>query len=1045
MSKSHEYNSFSYKVIDPIIKKQLDNRSKLNNTVQIAMPFIKATTTVKTSRGLGFTLGVHAIKKDVTYQDIYASNDANGPLVGYTYNGTGNELIYASVDQTTKKILEATSPNIYTSSPFKAIAPPGITQATISVNKAGVISDGELTISIPTLEQFEELNKLFLIPGVGMVLEWGQQFAEYGEFSTGLTNQVLDTHMFPWYKQTELTNLLVRLGRRNVGIDEIYEKYVYPTKGQYMWFFGRVGNFSTKLQSDGSYVSTVKIIGQHEESWAYSTRNTVGKGPDVNDNVCVSQTNSVENYFSNTSSGVNFKSLLDAVIANKSSPWNSHVIVIPHGNESGGEPTSAEGTQNPTANQQKFGDSENAYFISWRFFVNIVLNGDTKELPGIKYMFAEALGRTNTTYINNIKTLRPYKLNGTKVDDEYENYVGSHKLLRSTDPSVLIIVNKDAATEFENRSKKDGITEPFISSDPLIAQFEKLGDFHKSVKNSCTHTTEIEEDRGFLSTGIWLNHKAVVQSMAGGDTLLEGITLLLNRMNLATKGFWQLALDAQDPKSESEDTLDYAVVDINYRPTSEYAVKNFINEVYTFNKFIVRDNDGTLRGSESIECDIDLTLPKLLFSQIATLGIVKAEEIERVNTVKNERGEVVSTGIVQGDNGKEIPPPMIAGPNTGPITKMFGLQVIDPKNPNENPDLTYSLRTIQELNTCNTVNAGLPGNVQGNDQSVTSPTATTTPSTTSTPSQPNPIEDLDFNDAVVNFLREKEGIRLNAYYDPSKEIQDADSRRKPGDPYKFSIGYGHQFIGTDTFIQIGSERVPVGTPPTQTTITADQAERLLKQDIPIYTSEVKSAIGAGAWNRLTVSQKIALTSYTYNVGNISGLVKRGLRTEIERNNIVKAAELIRDGVATAGGIPNTTLKARRQEEAQLFAGGELEIRPFYNLNKIFKYVELYGDYMITKIAGDADDAKSNPFGSAPGPLTIKANLKLPGINGLRVGQLFWIDRIPSVYKLFGAFQILSMTHDIGLDGWKTGITAVYNYLGKNWRRAVTEITKVQTL
>jgi hypothetical protein len=112
------------------------------------------------------------------------------------------------------------------------------------------------------------------------------------------------------------------------------------------------------------------------------------------------------------------------------------------------------------------------------------------------------------------------------------------------------------------------------------------------------------------------------------------------------------------------------------------------------------------------------------------------------------------------------------------------------------------------------------------------------------------------------------------------------------------------------------------------------------------------------------------------------------------------------------------------------------LRQFYNLRSAFRYVEVYPDLMVASMTGTANGNDSNAFGAAPGTLAIAGDLVMPGINGIRVGELFWIDRIPAFYKAFGAFQVMSIEDTIGTDGWKTKINARFNYLGTKWKTAM---------
>jgi hypothetical protein len=102
---AHDQGSFDYKVINENISKLLDARSELDNTIQISMPFIRATTTLDLSKvmsnndgNIGFTLGLHAIDEDVRYEDMYASTDGEMPLIGYTYTTEGkSKRVYATL------------------------------------------------------------------------------------------------------------------------------------------------------------------------------------------------------------------------------------------------------------------------------------------------------------------------------------------------------------------------------------------------------------------------------------------------------------------------------------------------------------------------------------------------------------------------------------------------------------------------------------------------------------------------------------------------------------------------------------------------------------------------------------------------------------------------------------------------------------------------------------------------------------------------------------------------------------------------------------
>ncbi len=256
MAAPHTNGSFSYKTIHPLIKGILDSRSRLNNTVQVGMPFIKATTTVKIPEYLGndnvgFTLGMHAIPEDVKAEDIY-SNQNGSALIGYTYTLDGKtQRVYADSNSEAEQIgrLFENDVNLYSNTDSSFIPPPGITAVTVGRNNNGLLVSADIQFSVPTLVQLEVLHRTFLIPGVGMILEWGQQYAQDGneDFGErGITGPITEKIMFPWYDRDKLIPLLERLGKNQVGLDEILKCYVWPTQGQYMWMFGKISKTCTK-------------------------------------------------------------------------------------------------------------------------------------------------------------------------------------------------------------------------------------------------------------------------------------------------------------------------------------------------------------------------------------------------------------------------------------------------------------------------------------------------------------------------------------------------------------------------------------------------------------------------------------------------------------------------------------------------------------------------------------------------------------------------------------------------------------------------------
>lgn len=1375
MAEKHAYGSFDYKVINKNIKKILDARARLDNTVQMAMPFVKATTTIRHSYlgsndHIGFTLGLHAIDQDVEYADMYSSRDGSVPLIGYTYDSLGKpKLVYAAnefdeIQTTISNIFDRQASLVsYPNDEFIRVPPPGITSVTVGRNKNGLLAGAQLQITIPTLMQLESLHRVFLVPGMGMVLEWGQQFA-VESLTTDVTGELPDISygMFPWNNRPELTRMLDRLARREVSLNEIMEKYVYPTSGQYMWMFGRVANFDVKSNSDGSFTATVKIVGPSEDAWAYSTTTTVVPRKDPSaEYFCASDVNSVYSYFNNTvAGGLNLKTLLDDILTGKNAAgkeladWKSHIIYFEKGNqEKEGEPQP--GTKTPTVDNKGFGDSDDAYFISWRFFVNVVINNDKY---GIKAIFRRA--GIDPEKLKTIGLLLPYGDGDARVtegiagkayiDDPKESFVGMNKYLRSIDPSVMVIVNETAAKlakqnpQYNIQTSNQELLD--VTSDSN--KFSVLGWFDVAARAYMKDAAN--PDRGFLSTGVWINHKALVEAMLGADTLLRGVVNLLDRMNAATSAYWQLVLDPIDGTEESPNAQSYIVVDANYRESSENAVTKFIDNVHTFNKYIRKNNDGVLVGSELLECSIDLSLPKRLFSQIATLGLLSKDEVQSATT--SAPGEEQQSSI------------KISDPNDT-LAKMFAITSLSEKDARgQGPDLTIlPVDDRQRLaSTCGKVNAQtvagtagqgyqaaganpneLPKNKEelekiysGSLKVLDSQTckecaqcidATSQKPTTATPPTPPvdafvpppglcsdatgptgrqsykappdftsyqnaniPLDKLvgvekggksryTYNgvggwyllhpEAAEQYNKLKEfaksrGVKFTltsayrdfahqqelgssatvagagtsphgwggaidiqelyravggsgspdrnktarqsnalykwmaanapkfGWYNPCRladgsgtdeiwhweywgfwvkspevvpktptptpavpvsknnlcskltnpkeksfcEFAVADGITDPTELAQLLAQAGHESIGFTRVKEIGSGEKYEGRTDLGNTRPGDgprykgrgyiqltgrtnyrsfgkklgldlenkpelleQPDNASKVSIAFWKERVQPALRKGrkpqkpdgrfgSWPaNHTYTDTVAVT-WVVNGGQ-NGIKDRLQRfdriyklfTATDASTATQATTTTTQPVATTTQPATTTTQPNQptqerttqqfgvcDEVFRRLGGGDADkgiaecnkckanqqivdqvakinevqknvddvVRKFAGLRKAFRYVEVFPDMMVASITGTANGNSSNAFGASPGSLSIAGNIVLPGINGLRVGELFWIDRIPSFYKAFGAFQIMSIEDNIGVDGWKTNINARFNYLGNRWKQAM---------
>jgi hypothetical protein len=1113
---AHESGSFDYKTIDENIKKILDLRSELNNSVQVGMPFVKATTTIRGNKeylnsedNRGFTLGLHGINEDVRYQDMFSSENGTEPLIGYTYKSNGGvERVYARDPQssayvTAGQILD-TRTSIVTypeNSQFIRIPPPGITSVSVGRNKSGLLAMATLQISIPSLIQLESLHRTFLIPGVGMILEWGQQFAPYSTNDQYGQKSDITEHMFPWYDRDKLETMFTRLAKREVGLKEILENYVYPSNGQYMWMFGRIGTFDIKSNSDGSFTSTVKIVGPSEDSWAYMTKNTVVPRKDASSQYfCESDTNSVYKYFANTmAGGKNLKSLLDDVKSgdNKElSDWREHVISFEQANQSDGEPT--ENSPNPSHDEKTFADNQDAYFMTWRFFVNVVIN-DPKY--GVRSIFTQA--GLSPDLVKSIGLLLPYAIGEKRdtkigkikaVDDLKESFVGANKYLRSTDLSIMVIVNEMAAELAKNNPQynipvsEESLLDPTGDSAkftiPTVSFEKSATDYIKDVKNP---------DRGLLSSGVWINHKAVVSSMLRGDTILRGIGYLLDLMNQATANYWQLTLDIADAE-EDRNPHSYTVVDANFRDSSNNAVKKFLDKVYTFNKYVRQTDSGKLVGSELIDCTIDLSLPKRLFAQIGTTGLLSPEEISKI-----QQKEVKVGDSPPQETEDAFSSPRVSDPNNT-LAEMFGIVTLSVKD-GKSPDLTILPQTVSSNSkgVCGKSNAQLVAGTGGQGYQVadinpleamsTLPDerkkafdASKTAVSSSACKECAPCLAAEEAQLINQSLNVPNGIAITSENMPGFDaiIFSGGSRngREVSIPLLVDVNTAFREIGVKAVVS--SAHRDMSQPESESNLNSRHLKGLAVDISAVYQGDKQlAAIGPG------------LSLISAAVGYLTTRLGYQVVTREQGTNTPKAIiwqseghynhmhiSLATSGVPIAGPTPTPTpantedLKTCKDSDYAKIGDGDSKkgrelctrckkhqqvvdqitktsqtsvdaaVRKFSGFRKVFRYLEIFPEMMVASITANANGDNSNAFGASPGSLSISGDLTMPGINGLRVGELFWIDRVPAFYKVFGAFQVMSIEDIIGGDGWKTRINARFNYLGTAWKKSMFEILGV---
>ena len=150
-----------------------------------------------------------------------------------------------------------------------------------------------------------------------------------------------------------------------------------------------------------------------------------------------------------------------------------------------------------------------------------------------------------------------------------------------------------------------------------------------------------------------------------------------------------------------------------------------------------------------------------------------------------------------------------------------------------------------------------------------------------------PVDFLQYDFELLNFIKKYEGFKENAYYDPG-------SLGKP-----VTIGYGTTLIN-GLPITIGQ------------TVTEYEAEQYLIEDVSRRVSTVKKMVKVD----LTQGEFNALVSFTYNVGSGNLESSTLLKLVNEERYIAASEQFLR--WTKASGKQLKGLLIRRQEEKQLF-------------------------------------------------------------------------------------------------------------------------------
>lgn len=628
-----------FNVFDPLVQKELRDRRKSTNLLEVRTPFLRYTSTVEfptadwyaelQKMGTGateawnylapfelgryngckfFTLGLHGFE-DEKYDkaDLYGTRMDTGLVVGTTYrqadeNKEGEQILVRTYDkqvQSTFGTLE--SP--------RGFPPPGLESATVERLRNGNVLKFTINAVCYTRHQLEMLDLLAFSPGMTCVLEWGNVISTpYGQ--KGLIKEnILD------FKKTTLAERKLKeilewhkggIRRQNItkgARTKFIEEYCAKNNFHYDFAVARIANVKTSLEND-KYKITAIAYGVADNIMyisAYATNN-----PDVQEDENKTKEQqlltSVREYFTPKSK---FTVLLDSMVDDPEivkfdEPDDAQ-------NKAGlGAPAGSGTATNDLGQEQTFYITLNKFI---KFFLNDPVNG-------IAAILNRATNITDETKSSSLEII-------DDLMDDVEGVlrVGYNEVLRSTDPSTVLIVNTKA---MEQSSGMGNARLSIFRESSKITPTGQQRLAASEQKLKINTLTQIGADgnpsydgnpAGVASaaSGIWLNSKLIQSVFLEARTVHEGIETMLNKINAATEGYWDLMLAWDEQKNN------FRIVDGNVKmpPTAANDV------IYTFNKDLPNNPQGStsIDGSEVLDIKINADYPKLLVSQLGISAI----------------------------------------------------------------------------------------------------------------------------------------------------------------------------------------------------------------------------------------------------------------------------------------------------------------------------------------------------------------------------------------------------------------------------------------
>lgn len=667
----------------PRIQRELTKRRLSANTATVYMPFVKLTSLSKVlgkhlenkrendraNTGVYFpSLGIHGQSTE-SFEDIYSSV-GNRSHIGYaidsTTNGTSVKvLVEASAEENTDQA-KVPIPGIISAKAERSTAGP--------MGVRGGLMKMDLTIRAYSKGQLDALLVYFLRPATRLVLEFGR-ISSNSEEEFNFYNWKKPLHEIVGPQDGNNTAETPSGDFARLLVDrkfqqEFANEYVYKSNGNYEIFLGYVVKFNINYTKDNVYEIdlTMHSVQQYEVPTVHTAVKSSCPGSTGDCDVI-----DIREYFDEKTAWKNntFSKLMEESVDS----YASDVISLKDSN-------TATAASTPNDN------TPNEYYVTWRFFIEQILGNANL---GIASMLG---GNTRLTQLSLPRIVR--EPTTKEVSDSKRtlmaNQVGYHPALKSTNPGVMLIYNssitdeelialeknyQQAASAVDaNNVSESTDTSRTPDSVPLTSHvldaIKQSPKFTELVITEEGKSPTVVNGAALLTSGVWLHTAAIKQAFTSTDTISSGINAVLNMMNAATEGYWNLQLYSTDsgmyvidmglsktpkivetsPKKADWIQKDEAFIkninDVNnlttYVGNSDAADENLSQYLYMFNRKFKFLQDGEL-GSDLIDLKVEFNMPQVIAVQaIANIGgsaqksllqSIDIEELQSISLLNN--------------------------------------------------------------------------------------------------------------------------------------------------------------------------------------------------------------------------------------------------------------------------------------------------------------------------------------------------------------------------------------------------------------------------